>query len=883
MSLSPGTRVGVYEITAPLGVGGMGEVYRAKDSRLKREVALKVLPADVANDRERLARFQREAEVLAALNHPNIAHIHGLEESSGTIALVMELVEGEDLAERLKRGAIPLDEALPIAKQIAEALEAAHEQGIIHRDLKPANIKVRPDGTVKVLDFGLAKALDEPKGSSPHGLENSPTITSPAMTMRGLILGTAAYMAPEQAKGKAVDRRADIWAFGCVLYEMLSGARTFRGEDTTDTIAEVLKSTVDFSKLPASTPGSIRRLLERCLERDPRVRLRDIGEARIALQNPDAAPAPPPPTARPRPTLAAAAALALILVAMGAGAAWMARAPAPAPPRPVIRVAWPYGEGRSLRLVLQRHQLAISRNGRIMAGLGNTVWIKPIDQLTWTNVPGTADATSVFLSPDGEWVGFLSSLGISKVHAAGGSPTAVVATADRTMNPNAASWGDDGRIYFSDDRGVHAVAADGGTIETLLAGDAVRSVHVLPGSRALVYSRGRLSEKPTIVLHTLGTGDTTLAEGVSPRFIPPDILLFANGTTLRGARLDVGARRLASPPVALLEDVAALSMFSQYDVSDDGSIVYVPASMAGQPLSTLALRTPQGLMRSLRTIEQQYSDPRLSPDGRRLALHLSDQDNDVWVFDLERGALTRLSFHPGEDETPAWSPDGQWIAFSGQSRSTNQRSVFRRRADASGAEEVLWTGTAHTHVTDWSPDGRLLVLEATHAQQRSDVLLLDLASKAVTPLIATTFNESSARLSPDGRWIAYQSDESGRFEIYIQSFPALDRKIQISARGGVQPVWARDGATLYFRTETALESSRIHVANGVLRADAVVTQFEDKFVQPQGVTHTTFDVMADGSMIVFEPPNRLTTSWMSVQIVGIFNWIAEVREKLAPP
>jgi eukaryotic-like serine/threonine-protein kinase len=877
MPHSPGQKLGQYEIVSPLGAGGMGEVYRARDSKLKREVAIKVLPADVATDKERLARFQREAEVLASLNHPHIAQVFGLEDG----ALVMELVEGDDLSQRIARGPIPIDEALPIAKQIAEALEAAHDAGIVHRDLKPGNIKVREDGTVKVLDFGLAKAMDEPKGSS---LQDSPTITTPAMTMRGVILGTAAYMSPEQAKGKAVDKRADIWAFGCVLYEMLTGTRAFKGDDVTEIIAEVLKTNVDFSRLPSATPPAIRLLLERCLDRDPRARLRDIGEARLVLAAPQVASAAVAPRSGGL-SIGAAALIAVAAMGVAGGGAWIARSPDPPAPRTAARVTWAYAEGRSLKLVVQRNQLTISRNGRVMAGIGTNLWVKPIDRLDWVSVPGTGEATTVFASPDGEWIGYLTRIGIGKVRATGGAAVEVHSVQTSGFGPIAGSWGDDGRIYFVDERGIHAVHHDGGTVETIVT-DTVTSVHVLPGSRALLYSRGRVQSvaqsTPQVMLHTFGGDSVVLVEGLSPHFVSPDTLVWKQDNRLRAARLDVAARRLVSAPIdALDEEVAQLAAFAQFDVSDDGTLIYVQASNAGQPVSKLALRTRQGDLRILNDAVHQYSDPRLSPDGRRLALHLSDREDDIWTFDLDRGALTRLTFHPSEDETPVWSPDGQWIAFTGGSRTANSRSVFRRRGDASGNEEELMTGAEHIHVTDWSPDGRTLLLEVMHAQRRSDVVLLDVAGRTTQSLIASTFNEASARLSPDGRWIAYQSDESGRFEIYVQSYPALDRKVQLSTQGGVQPVWARDGSTVYFRTETTLAASRLRIVNGTPQADAPVQVFEDRFVQPQGATHTTYDVTADASVIVLQPPDLATPAWVA-EIVGIFNWIDDVRAKLPP-
>jgi hypothetical protein len=890
MPLHPGNRIGSYEIVSQLGAGGMGEVYRARDSKLKREVAIKVLPADVATDKERLARFQREAEVLASLNHPNIAQVHGFEGDSPAEAgrrsdsfLVMELVEGEDLSQRIARGAIPIDEALPIAKQIAEALEAAHDAGIVHRDLKPANVKVREDGTVKVLDFGLAKGSGQGSGIGDQGsgdLANSPTITSPAMTMRGVILGTAAYMSPEQAKGKAVDKRADIWAFGCVLFEMLTGKRVFKGDDVTDIITSVMRDTPAWASLPPGTPHSVRQLIQRCLERDPRARLRDIGEARIVLQNPEAQPSTAPAVTRGLP-YAAVAAIAIACMGIAGGAAWTIRRPAAAVERATFMASWPFtGFNVNVsRLAAQRNLIALSRNGRTMAAIGTNLMFRSTDSLTWTEVPNTRDTTSVFLSPNGEWVGFITRTGISKLRVTGGTPVILYTARDTSaFSATDATWADDDQIYFVSIDGSFSIAANGGEPKQIDASTENATIEVLPGTGDLLLTRGRRLETPVVVLRSKDGQETTLlTDAHDPRFVAPDVLLFVRNATLMGARFDPRARRMTGDPVALIENIAVLGTSGQYSVIDNGMLVYLPESFDTTSRSRLALRTAKEIHPVVGETSRRYSDPRFSPDGQKLALHIFEQEDDIWVLDLARKAMTRLSFEPGEDETPAWSPDGQWIAFAGFGRAnTGRRAVLRRRADGSGTEEVLWTGDDHTHVTDWSPDGRSVLMELVHPQRRSDLVAIDVDSKKVRPILETPFNEAGARLSPDGKWLVYQSDESGRFEIYVVSYPALDKKIQVSTTGAEQPVWARDGRAIYYRTDKDIERAAVNGDGSTLTVSAPVALFPDTYLRPQAVNHTTIDVTAAGEVLVFD---RIEQS-RAPDVIGIVNWVDEVRRKL---
>lgn len=496
-------------------------------------------------------------------------------------------------------------------------------------------------------------------------------------------------------------------------------------------------------------------------------------------------------------------------------------------------------------------------------------------------MPGTPGTSSVFISPDGEWLGFVNRSGISKVRVAGGTPESIMQSTDTAnLGTLAATWGDDNRIYYTNRTGIFAVRADGGTPQAVVTGADLTSLHVLPGSRALLINRGRLQSNPTILIHTDdGRDDVELTQGISPRFVAPDLLLFVRAGTLMGARLDVEGRRLRGEPVALLEGVLTFTNEAQYDVSGDGTLVYLPGASGTAGLSTLTRRTRGGTLEPVAEGLGAYSDPRLSPDGRHIALHIFDQGNDIWIYDIGRGTLSRLTFDPREDETPAWSPDGQWIAFAGAKRdSGTDRAVLMRRADGTGAEEMIWSGPNHSHLTDWSADGRWMLIEVADPQRRSDVVLIDVRAKTGTPLIETPFNEAAARFSADGKWIAYHSDETGRSEVYVRSFPGLLGRIQVSTNGGEQPVWSRDGRTLYFRTENEFRSAAIAVAGSGLQVGAPVVLFPDTFLRPQVVHHTTYDVAADGSFLVFNPPPVAVNRADSV--IGVINWLEEVNQKV---
>lgn len=888
MTLPAGTRVGPYEILASIGAGGMGEVYRARDPKLGRDVAIKILPGIFSGDPDRLARFEREARTLATLNHPNIAQVYGLEQVSeatgnnqpGRVsALVMELVEGEDLAQRLERGAIPLDEALPIARQIADALEAAHERGVIHRDLKPANIKLRPDGVVKVLDFGLAKAMD-PTEASNAALMNSPTITSPA-TQMGMVIGTAAYMAPEQAKGRAVDRRADLWAFGVVLYEMLTGKRAFEGADVSELLVSVLRDDPSHDALPAGTPASIRRLLRRCLEKDRAKRLDSMAAARLDIDDALAAPrderGAAATTAAPtglRFALAAAMA-AVVLLAAGAAAGWGLKK-TPEVDRPLARFAVPWSDGESLN-ALNLPAVALSRDGRrIVYRTAQGVFVRDLADPETRQI-GRLTTIGVWLSPDSEWVLLRTPSGLARVPARGGQVEDLVLAPSTT----GAHWVGDGTIIYSTPQQILRIPETGGTPEVLIKAANVTTLlafpQVLPGGRLLYHewrAAGGAVEGGTIVSDLDGSNAVTLLKDESARYLPNGFLIYARDGRAHLLPFDAASERITGPAIPVPETVvvSAQTGWAQMDVSANGTAAFI-SSRTSENRTTLAWTEADGRAAPALSVLRVYSDLRLSPDGRRVAAHLWDEQNDIWVADLTRSTLTRVTFTANEEETPVWSPDGRELAYASD-RTPSPRAVVRRAADggASSTEHVVWQSTDHFHVNDWSADGRTIIVEVRRSGTANDLVAIDVATGKERVLLASSFRERQGRISPDGRWLAFTSDESGRDEVYVQEFPSLARRVTVSTAGGAEPVWSRDGRRLFFRGDGKMLSSS---ATGPLEFSAPAPVFTDTFGRTQGDTHTHFDVDAAGRFLVITSPS---TSRERGQVHVVLNWEQQLKK-----
>ena len=791
MALSPGTRFGSYTILSPLGAGGMGEVYRARDSKLDRDVAIKVLRTEVAGERERLARFDREARVLASLNHPNIAHIIGLEDAAGSPALVMELVEGPTLARRIDEGALPLDEALEIARQIAEALEAAHERGIIHRDLKPANVKIRPDGLVKVLDFGLAKALDPTDAAGLADQANSPTITSPAMTMRGVILGTAAYMSPEQAKGRPVDRRADLWACGCVIFEMLTGRRAFEGEDTTETIAAVVSKEPDWTALPPATPSSIRRLLQRLLVKNPKQRLDSAAVLRLELAE-VAAVLKNGPTERDAPSVTGfrqwlPVGVTALLAAVAASLATWVATPKPAPPAvaPVTRFVLTLPATQPLARSFNAPDIALSPAATHLAytvGMQSQLMIRAFDQLDAVPLAGITGARAPFFSPDGQWVAFFDQGGeLRKVSIDGGRPIAICKV-DGTSR--GASWGADDVIVFatSNSRGLLSVPAAGGEPTLLAAVNAGERGYffpsVLPGAQGIVYtidSEGG-GGRAVALLDRGGQRIPLLRDASQAEFVEGGYLTYASDESVWAVRFSTASRQVSGPPVRVA-DVATPVIAANVTVSRRGTLAYVrtPRIQA----RVLAWIARSGLEAPIAAPVGQYGMPRLSPDGTRLAVVVEDDDNhDIYTWDLSPDSpaqtLMRLTFSSLIDAYPLWSRDGRIIHSSVRQ---GRQNIYRRRADRSGAEERLTQAPTDQRALALSPDDRQLVYEEITADTAWNLMRLTLdGASTPEPLLRTRFDERNAAMSPDGRFMAYESNETGQTEVFVQAVPERGRR-----------------------------------------------------------------------------------------------------------
>jgi serine/threonine-protein kinase len=910
-TLTNGTRLGPYEILSPLGAGGMGEVYRATDTNLKRQVAIKVLPETMAADPERIARFRREAEVLAALNHPHIAHIFGLEKADGTIALVMELVEGSTLADLIAQDALAIEEALRIAKQIAEALEAAHEQGIIHRDLKPANIKVRPDGTVKVLDFGLAKAV-EPTGAMSPSASLPPTITTPAMTQAGMVLGTAAYMSPEQAKGRIADKRSDLWAFGCVLYEMLAGTRAFAGDDAADTLAAVLRGDPDWSALPATTPAPIRRLLRRCLEKDRRNRLADAADARLEIDEalagtPDAV-TPSASTlvmAQPRwRTRALPIALGVLLGGTLIGAAMWRIAP-PTPPAPIVtRFTIRLPESQPLTTGSNRRLVALSPDGTQMVyGANQRLYLRLSSDLEARPIAGTVmsgfPANPVF-SPDGRSIAFWASgeQTLQTIAVSGGAATTVCPL----DGPLGMSWDANGIVFGQSGKGIMRVSTAGGTPELLASSnndEVMSDPQTLPGGQALVYTlatspRGLAAwDHAQIIVQSLKSGERKVVVngGSGARYVPTGHLVYAVGGTLFAVPFDVKRLEVDGGPVPIVEGVRreGNTGAAQFSVANAGSLVYLPPSTSSGQRG-LALLDGKGGTERLEIAPGWYEHPRLSPDGRWLAFGTDDgEEAIVWIYELSGASSMRRLTFGGHNRFPIWSADGERVAF--QSDREGDLGIFWQRADGSGtAERLTKTDKGTSHVPEsWSPKGDRFSYSAIKGGEAS------LWTFSVQDRKAERFDDvrSSHLLnsvfSADGQWIAYtlrggSAGGGGATAVYVQPFPATGAQYQISKDdGGHHPLWSRDGKELfYFPGGDRLVAVRVATRPGFTFANPAPVPAG---LLPVNVTRETprnYDLAPDGRfMTVVESGPAHSGAPVTQQIHVVLNWFEELK-RLAP-
>jgi len=926
MALTPGTRLGPYEVTAQIGVGGMGEVYRARDTKLNRDVALKVLPESFASDPDRLARFTREAQTLAALDHPNIARIHGLDDSGGVLALVMEMVEGEDLSTVIARGPIPVADALAIGSQIAEALEAAHEQGIIHRDLKPANIKLKgawgptptrlPDGrleptlsasdvgdaTVKVLDFGLAKAMDPTAGAATSA-SMSPTLSLHA-TAAGVILGTAAYMAPEQAKGKSVDRRADVWAFGVVLYEMLAGKRAFTGDDVSDTLVSVLRDEPDWAALPADLPTSTRQVLRVCLQKDPKKRVRDMSAVRLALDGAFDAPAPaaiatPPPPPVPRAAWRRALpwAIGIVLGALATGAAlWPRPGPAPRITRFVITTP----SDQTFRPPVQTSGVALSPDGsRLVYRIAQDVqsstaalYQRELGQLTGTLIPGTeGTAGAFFFSPNGRWIVFNNSNDstLKRISVSGG-PAQTICALEGAFRGG--SWGPDDTIVFatSSTKGLRRVPAAGGEPQVLTKVDPAKNEtdhvwpEVLPDGKGVVFTAWNgTAERSRIVVMSLPAGaiSDVVSGGTQPHLSPSDHLVYYAGGALRAIRFNPATRQATGDPIAIMDGVAgAATGGANYGIAGDGSLFYVRGSGSSVPPRTLVWVDRKGKQETIDVPPRAYTYARLSPDGTRVALDARDQQNDIWIWDLVRGTLQRLTTDPGMNRMPVWTPNGERVAFTAERDGVE--SVFWQKADASGTAERLSVGSTPQGPASFSPDGKRLVFDTPLSGPfELGMLTLD-GEHREEMLLKTKFSESNGMVSRDGKWLAYESNESGPSEIYLAPFPGVTTsKKTVSTNGGTRPLWSKDGRELfYYVTPDTIMAVPVTLGPQPVLGKPVVVVKGPYAVALNAGRH--YDVSPDGQrfLLLVDAPTSEGQKAELPEMRFVQNWAEELKAKV---
>jgi serine/threonine-protein kinase len=885
-----GTSISHYKVTEKIGEGGMGEVYRATDTKLNRDVALKILPEQFASDAQRMGRFQREAEVLASLDHPNIGQIYGIEEAGATKALVLQLIEGPTLAEKIAQGPIPIEEALKIALQIAEGLEAAHEKGVIHRDLKPANIKVTPEGQVKILDFGLAKALE---GEAPDSsLSQSPTLTN-AATQAGVILGTAAYMSPEQAKGKPVDKRADIFAFGAVLYECLTGRRAFEGEDVSDTLASILLREPDWESLPDTTPWRVQELLRRCLHKDAHDRLHDIADARIDMKLPSGGPlglepllSSQAPFLRRGVRWAFIGGFAVIILLAAALVGLLVQSQPElegSPGRFVVDLA------SNQRFVsTAQSQLAVSSNGKQLVyaaasgGLNSQLYLRTLDQFEARPIPGTEGAAAPFFSPDDQWIGFVTEETLKKVSPIGEALSSVCEETDGIAAIIAPDWGENGLIVFGGGpgSGLWEVSASGGEPQQLTVPDAESGEgghempHFLPGGEALLFTVIG-NESNSIWAVSLESGERkNLLEGSRPWYVPTGHMVYERGGSLHAVPFDIDTLQVVGSPTPLAQKLRVPSPgFAEFAISDNGTLVYVPGS--GGVKGELMWMDRQGKSETLGIHRNIVGDVareervRISPDGQRVALAIQESStwhSNIWIYDVARGTMTPLTFD-GRNGNPVWSPDGARVAFE-----KGGEGISWMPWDGSGEVEQLVTPGKNAEwqlPSSFSPDGKLLAFVQQNPRTEGDILMLSLEGEhEPRTLVQGPFHEEQPMFSPDGQWLAYVSDQSGRSEVYLMPYPGPGGATQISVQGGQNPRWSpNDGELLFIGGE------------GALMSVSITTQPELRVGTPRALFDLEgtllADIAPDGERLLMIREEESGT-----QINVILNWFEELKERV---
>ena len=913
MTFPAGKQLGSYEIVELLGKGGMGEVYRARDAKLKREVAIKILPEEFSRDPDRLARFEREAELLASLNHPNVATIYDFEEVNTTHFLVLELVEGETLAERIQRGPIPVEDALSIAKHICEGLEAAHEKGVIHRDLKPANVKVTPDGTVKVLDFGLAKAMETSPAATT--LSNSPTLTITG-TSAGIIIGTAAYMSPEQARGRAADHRSDVFAFGCVLYEMLSGKQAFDGEDVSDVLATVMKTEPDLRILPQNLDSRLLELLRRCLAKNRRDRWHAIGDIRLEIEairaNPYATESDTvseihsPVWKRALPALITG----LLGAAIAAGVMWSFR---PLPKDQIVRFAFVLPKEQSFSRA-GRSMIAISPDGANIVYVANQqLYLKNIGEMDAKPIPGTnQDASNPFFSPDGQWIGFYSwnDRKIKKISITGG---ASVDVSEDQQPPFGASWESDDHILFGGGpAGILRISANGGKPEKVVSvqsGELAHGPQLLEGKNAILFTLANNAgddrwDTAKIVVHSLKPSDSkvVMQGGSDARYLPSGHLLYTLGPSLFAIRFDIDSLQTIGGPVPMVDGVmrpdASSTGTGQFSISDNGTLVWIANFRGQSDIRSLVIVDRMGTKKPLGTSAGSYFHPRFSPDGKQIAYALDDGKNGlaIWIYDLSGTSAARRLTFGGRDGWPLWSRDGQRIAFRRDTGnpwvrepSTNNNGLFWQRANGNGPAERLTTadkGLLHS-AESWSADGKTLTFF-----NDGDIWSVSIeGDRKPKPLIAGKGTQDVSSISPDGRWIAYYSNESigrasgGIGDIYVEPFPPTGSKYQITTTGGTHPLWSPDGKQLFYLEGTSSGTSRItsvdiRTVGGFTIGKPSPLPITFRAV---GTNSRPYDISPDGNQfIVMLPPAQAeTTERPTMQINIILNWLQELKQRVA--